>query len=544
MINGERSYDAIVIGSGVAGLTFALDMADRAHVCVMTKRAICDTNTRHAQGGIAAVLSGIDSFDDHVADTLRAGAGLCREDVVRIIVEAGPGAIRKLLDRGVALDQGEEGDLMLTREGGHSERRVAHAADATGLAIQQALAERVREHDNITVLERHHALDLITSSKIAKGRGMGRPGGPDDRVLGVYALDIEGRKVRGFAAPIVCLATGGAGRAYAYTTNPDIATGDGVAMAYRRGALVANMEFFQFHPTLLYHPHEKNFLVSEALRGEGGILRNAAGERFMPGYDERAELAPRDIVARAIDNELKTRGDESVYLDMTHLPDDFLTERFPTIHATCMGVGIDMRSTPIPVVPAAHYQCGGVLTDTRGRSNLRGLLAVGEVACTGLHGANRLASNSLLEGAVISARAAEVALEFRDSGDASIDLDLPSWDAGDAITADEGVLLNHNWDEIRRLMWNYVGIVRSNRRLRRARRRLELLYGEVREEYWRYLLTPNLIELRNLAMVARLIVDAALNRQESRGRHCSRAYPDTADGNWAHDTVMRRSWFD
>ena len=544
MITGDRSYDAIIVGSGVAGLTFALDLAARARVCVMTKRELCDTATRHAQGGISAVLSGLDSFEDHVSDTLRAGAGLCRDDVVKTVVEAAPAAIRKLLDRGVALDRNDAGDFQLTREGGHSERRVAHAHDATGMAIQDALAACARANPNIDILEHHHAVDLITRAKIARGKGEGAPGGKDDRVLGVYALDVKAGTVQAFAAPIVCLAAGGAGRAYLYTTNPDVATGDGVAMAYRRGARIANMEFFQFHPTLLYHPDQKHFLISEALRGEGGILRNTAGERFMPGYDERAELAPRDIVARAIDSELKQRGDESVFLDMTHLPDEFVTEHFPTIHATCMSVGIDMRKDQIPVVPAAHYLCGGVLTDTWGRTNIRGLLAVGEVACTGLHGANRLASNSLLEGAVIGSRAAEMALSVLERGEAAHELALPDWDVGDAISSDEMVVQNHSWDEIRRLMWNYVGIVRSNRRLRRARRRLDLLYAEVNEEYWRFLLTPALIELRNLCTVARLIVDAALARQESRGLHYSLDYPDTDDENWRRETVLRRSRLD
>jgi len=543
-LSQSNRYDVVVLGSGVAGLTYALDIAADVRVCLLTKRALGDTNTSKAQGGISAVLSGTDSFDAHVGDTLKAGAGLCREDVVRIIVESGPGAIDALLARGVVLDRGESGDLLLTREGGHSERRVAHALDATGLAIQQALAARVYEHPNIDVHENHHAVDLITRAKTARGRGEGLPGGKDDRVQGVYALDIHAGEVRAFTAPIVCLATGGAGRAYLYTSNPDVATGDGVAMAYRRGARVANMEFFQFHPTCLYHPKQKNFLVSEALRGEGGILRNAGGERFMSRYDDRGELAPRDIVARAIDNELKTRGDESVFLDMTHLDAAFLEERFPTIHATCLSVDIDMRTTPIPVVPAAHYMCGGVLTDTHGRTNIHGLLAIGEVACTGLHGANRLASNSLLEGAVVGSRAARLTRAMVEAGLPPIEVKAAAWDAGDAITADEIVLLNHSWDEIRRLMWNYVGIVRSNRRLRRARRRLESLYSEVREDYWRFLLTPGLIELRNLCTVARLIVDSALYRQESRGLHFSLDYPERDDDNWRHDTVMRRSRFD
>ncbi len=539
MKSAERAYDALVIGSGIAGMSVALELADQGSVCLITKRELNDTNTSRAQGGISAVLGHHDSFESHIRDTLVAGAGLCQEDVVELVVRGGPEAIDKLLARGVDFDRDDQGDLMLTREGGHSYRRVAHSLDTTGAAVQEAVAQRVLTHPNVDVRVRHHAVDLITRGKIAKNRGTGVPGGRGDRVLGAYVLDVDEGTVQAFAANVVCLATGGAGRTYLYTTNPDIATGDGVAMAYRAGARIANMEFFQFHPTLLYHPAERHFLVSEALRGEGGILRNANGEPFMPRYHELADLAPRDIVARAIDSELKTRGDESVFLDMTHLEADFLAERFPNIHATCSGVGIDMCVQPIPVVPAAHYMCGGVLTDDVGRTNIEGLVAVGEVACTGLHGANRLASNSLLEGAVFADRAAEAARQVIAGKDGPPDLDLPDWDTGDARSHDEAVVMNHSWDEIRRLMWNYVGIVRSTRRLKRARRRLDLLYNEVREEYWRFLLTPELVELRNLCQVARLIVDSALMRHESRGLHYSLDHPET-DDNWLHDTVVRK----
>ncbi len=539
MKSAERSYDALVIGSGIAGMSVALELAADASVCLITKRELNDTNTARAQGGISAVLGRHDSFDSHIRDTLVAGAGLCRKDVVDLVVRGGPEAIDKLLARGVNFDRDDSGELMLTREGGHSYRRVAHSLDATGAAVQEAVAQRVRAHPNINVREQHHAVDLITKGKVAKGRGEGVPGGRGDRVLGAYVLDVQAGLVQAFAANVVCLTTGGAGRTYLYTTNPDIATGDGVAMAYRAGAHIANMEFFQFHPTLLYHPSERHFLISEAMRGEGGILRNADGEAFMPRYHDLADLAPRDIVARAIDNELKTRGDESVFLDMTHLDASFLAERFPTIGATCSDVGIDMASQPIPVVPAAHYMCGGVLTDDLGRSNIEGLFAVGEAACTGLHGANRLASNSLLEGAVFADRAAITARDQLTQLDGPPDLDLPDWDAGDARSHDEAVVMNHSWDEIRRLMWNYVGIVRSTRRLKRARRRLDLLYNEVREEYWRFLLTPELIELRNLCQVARLIVDSALMRHESRGLHYSLDHPEK-DDNWLHDTVIRK----
>ncbi len=533
-------YDVIILGSGIAGLSMALDLADRCRVLVLTKSVIDDSNTRWAQGGVAAVLGEQDSFADHVEDTLIAGAGLCRREVVEGIVAEGPAAIAEMLDRGVQLDRNADGTLKLTREGGHRARRIVHAADATGVAIEDALVAKVRAQGNVEVRERTIAVDLITRARMARGRGVGLPGGRDDKVLGVYALDIAKGEVRALAAPIVVLATGGAGRCYQYTSNPDVATGDGVAMAYRAGARVANMEFFQFHPTALYHPERKNMLISEALRGEGGILRNAAGERFMPRYHELAELAPRDIVARAIDRELKTRGDASVYLDMTHLPPDYLVERFPTIFAACQDVEIDLRTQPIPVVPAAHYLCGGVLVDGHGRTNIHGLLAIGETSCTGLHGANRLASNSLLEAAVYARRAAKVATDLLDAGARSSLPDLQGWDSGEAGSPDERVLMNQAWDEIRRLMWNYVGIVRSNRRLERAKRRLELLYAEVREEYWRFLVSADVIELRNLVTVSRLIVGSALIRQESRGLHYSLDYPETDDENWQRDTVLRR----
>ncbi len=536
-------YDAVVIGSGIAGLTFALELGDHARVALLTKRTLVDTNTRWAQGGFSAVLAEGDTFDLHVRDTLVAGAGLCREDVVRMVVESGPEAVAQLIARGVTLDRHDDGRLELTREGGHSRRRVTHARDATGHAIQSALTARIREHERVDIFEHHHAVDLITRARLAKGRGKGLAGGADDRVLGVYALDTATGQVRALAAPIVCLATGGAGRAYMYTSNPEVATGDGVAMAYRAGARVANMEFFQFHPTLLHSRGEKNFLISEALRGEGGVLRNAGGEAFMPRYHTLKDLAPRDIVARAIDRELKVRGDSSVFLDMTHMSADFLESHFPNIHATCLRVGVDMRTTPIPVVPGAHYMCGGVQVDTEGRSHLHGLLAIGEVSCTGLHGANRLASNSLLEGAVYAVRAARAARTLLDELPSVPPLDVPIWDAGDARSPDELVLMNQSWDEIRRLMWSYVGIVRSNRRLKRAERRLELLYSEVREEYWRFLLSADLIELRNLCTVAQLTVKSALTRQESRGLHYSIDYPDADDANWAHETVMRRPVF-
>ncbi len=538
------NFDVLIVGSGVAGMSLALNLAGRASVAIVTKRSLCDTNTRHAQGGIAAVLDPADSFDAHKADTLVAGAGLCAQEVVELVVAAGPAAIEKLVDRGVALDRGSSGSLELTREGGHSARRIAHAHDLTGAAIQEALAQQIRDHADIEVFEDHLAIDLITGARLARGRGRGVAGSPDDAVLGAYVLDVKGNRVVPFAAPIVVLATGGAGKVYRYTTNPDIATGDGVAMAWRAGARVSNMEFFQFHPTCLYHPKEKSFLISEACRGEGGILRTASGQAFMPSYHALKDLAPRDIVARAIDNELKRSGDECVFLDMTHLPGDFLAERFPNIYGTCKELGIDLRSEPIPVVPAAHYMCGGVQVDTEGQTSIRGLLAIGECTCTGLHGANRLASNSLLEGVVYADRAARRVIALLAQGPAEPHFEVPDWDTGDARNPDEAVVIHHSWEEIRSLMSNYVGIVRTNRRLQRAKRRLELLYNEIREDYWRFYLSPDLIELRNICMVARLVVDCALVRQESRGLHYSTDYPETDDANWRHDTVMRRPRFE
>jgi len=535
-------FDLIVIGTGIAGLSFALDAAAHAQVAVLAKRTLAESNTRYAQGGIAAVLDPVhDSIERHVQDTLIAGAGLCRLEVVQSVIEQGRAAIDRLLERGVPFDRDEDGQLQLTREGGHSARRIVHHADRTGEAIELALCERVRQHPNITLFEHHHAVDLITRGRLARGQGRGTPGSKGDRVLGVYVLDIERKTVLALQARAVCLATGGSGKVYRYTSNPDIATGDGLAMAWRSGARIANMEFFQFHPTCLFHPDAKNFLISEALRGEGGILRNRLGEPFMVRHDPRKDLAPRDIVARAIDSELKQSGEACVFLDMTHLAPEFLVARFPTIHARCLTFGFDMRSQPIPVVPAAHYQCGGVQVNLEGETTIAGLFAIGEVACTGLHGANRLASNSLLEAVVYADRAAKAALRrMAEAGDTDA-LVLPEWDTGSAGSPDEAVVVTQSWDEIRRLMWNYVGIVRSNRRLLRAQRRLQLIQQEVREDWWRFYLTPDLIELRNITEVALLIVASALARQESRGLHYSSDYPDTDDESWLRDTVSARS---
>ncbi len=537
-----QKVDVLVIGSGIAGLSFALHVAEFASVILVTKRALRDANTAWAQGGIAAVLDPkSDSFATHVTDTLTAGAGLCRRDVVEMIVEHGPSAISRLIELGVDFDRGPEGELLLAREGGHSVRRVVHHADSTGEAIELALLDRLHRHPNIRVLDHHLAVDLITRGRIAKGRRQCHPGGKGDRVLGAYVLDVKAGRVEPLAAHVVCLATGGSGKVYRYTTNPDVATGDGVAMAWRAGARVANMEFFQFHPTCLFHPQVKNFLISEALRGEGGLLRNASGEAFMPRYHPLKDLAPRDIVARAIDTELKQSGADSVFLDMTHLPGVFLEERFPTIFATCMSLGIDIRTQPIPVVPAAHYQCGGVQVDQDGQTNIDRLLAIGEVSCTGLHGANRLASNSLLEGVVYAETAALHTRKLLQGPLDATELDVPDWETGSAGDADEIVVVKQSWDEIRRLMWNYVGIVRTNRRLLRAQRRLRLIEQEVREDYWRFHLTQDLVELRNITAVALLIVESALARQESRGLHWSADYPETDDEHWLHDTIRQRS---
>jgi L-aspartate oxidase len=527
-LQSREHVDFLVLGGGVAGLSFALEAARHGSVLVLTKRQRTEGATQYAQGGIASVLGADDDFGQHIEDTLVAGAGLCHTDAVEVTVREGPERIRWLQSIGVELDhEGER--LHLTREGGHSRRRVAHAKDATGREVERALVAACDER-GVRIVEDAVAVDLLVSSRL----GLGTP----DRVLGAYVVDRATGDVVTLTAAVTVLATGGAGKTYLYTTNPDVATGDGVAMAFRAGASVANMEFFQFHPTCLYHPAAKSFLISEACRGEGGILRNGAGEAFMIRYDPRKELAPRDIVARSIDAEIKRRGDDCAFLDMTHLPKAFLIEHFPNIYATCKEFGIDMAVQPLPVVPAAHYQCGGVVTDLDGATSLPQLLAVGEVACTGLHGANRLASNSLLEGLVFgrraALRAAELARGLRDPPPA-----VPGWNPGSALDPNEAVVVTHNWDEVRRLMWNYVGIVRSMKRLERARTRLALLRGEIRDYYWQYKITPDLVELRNVADVAMLIVECARRRKESRGLHYLLDFPKP-DEHQRHDTVVRR----
>jgi L-aspartate oxidase len=531
-----KRYDFIIIGSGIAGLSFALKAARHGSVAVITKRTPGESNTSYAQGGVACVTSAEDSFEMHVQDTLIAGAGLCDEKVVRSIVTDGPERIQELIDFGVQFDERIAADgvqeLDLGREGGHSKRRILHARDITGREIERALLAAIAGAPRIEVLQNHIAVDLITLRKLGHVSA--------DRCLGVYVLNEANGAVATLRSDRIVVATGGCGKVYLYTTNPAIATGDGVAMAWRAGAKVANMEFIQFHPTCLFHPEAKSFLISEAVRGEGALLTNGKGRRFMEKYDERLELAPRDIVARAIDAEMKRTGATHVCLDISHKPAEFVKERFPNIHETCLRYGIDITCEAIPVVPAAHYQCGGVQTDENGASSLPGLYAIGEVACTGLHGANRLASNSLLEAVVLAHRCCEAIVRQSSSPDDAWDTELPAWKSGDAQDVDELVVIYHNWDEIRRLMWDYVGIVRTDKRLQRAATRLRNLLAEIQEFYWNFKITTDLLELRNLATVAALIVDSALLRKESRGLHYTLDYPETKD-EFRRPTVLKRN---
>ncbi len=504
-----KEYDFVVIGSGIAGLTFALKAAKHGSVAVITKRKGADTNTAWAQGGIACVTSDEDSFELHVRDTLEAGAGLCDEKAVRAIVTEGPERIRELVDLGLHFDEREIS--------GHREN---------------TLLRELGRQSHLDLLENQMAVDLITAGKLGFAT--------EDRCLGVYVLDEKTGEVETIRSDRIVLATGGCGKVYLYTTNPDIATGDGVAMAWRAGAVIANMEFIQFHPTCLFHAKAKSFLISEAVRGEGGILRNDRGEDFMKRYDARGSLAARDIAARAIDAEIKRSGAKCVFLDITRRSPEFIQERFPHIYETCLRFGIDMSKQPIPVVPAAHYQCGGIKTDVNGATTLPGLYAIGEVACTGLHGANRLASNSLLEGVVVAHRAAEASVRVQPPSHAARKISLPEWESGDVQDVDELVVIYHNWDEIRRLMWDYVGIVRTDKRLQRASARLRNLQREIREFYWDFKVSVDLLELRNLATVAALIVDSALSRKESRGLHFTLDYPKTEDRQFKHETLLSR----
>ena len=536
--NNALACDFLVIGSGLAGLLTALKLEPAGRVILLTKGKLEDGATEYAQGGIAAVTHPDDSFNSHIKDTLNAGAGLCDKKTVELVVTEGPARVRELIEKGVRFSLREKsGDepetFALGLEGGHSHRRVLHVADRTGREIHRALIARVRESKRIRVLENHFGVDLLSTRH--------RDLGAVNACLGAYVLDRKARRVRTVLARATILATGGAGKTYLYTSNPDVATGDGMAMAFRAGVPLSNMEFVQFHPTCLYHPYAKSFLISEAVRGEGGVLKLRSGEEFMRRYSAQKELAPRDIVARAIDKELKKRGEDCVYLDIRHRKPAFIRKRFPAIYKKCKEFGIDITKQPIPVVPAAHYFCGGVKVDEWGQTNLPRLFAVGEVASTGLHGANRLASNSLLECVVFAHRAAMKAEEVAQTPLPPIR--IPAWNPGEARDPDEQVVISQNWDEIRRIMWNYVGIERSDKRLARALRRVELLKQEIHEYYWDFHVTAELLELRNLALVGELVIRAALARQESRGLHYNRDHPHRQDRFWRKSSNLTRSRF-
>lgn len=518
-------FDFLVVGGGIAGLTYALEVAPHGSVAVLFKKGISESSTAWAQGGIAAVSDPSDDVNLHIEDTLRCGVGLCHRDTVEVVVREGPERVQHLIDLGINFDRQGDG-YHLHQEGGHSRRRIFHAADATGSEIQKILLARAKEHPNIQFYTHAHAVDLITSRTVRSSTD-GRS------AYGAYVL-LENGEIDIFLANKILLATGGAGKVYRYTSNPDVATGDGIAIAYRAGARVANLEFFQFHPTCLYHPKAKSFLITEAMRGEGAKLKRIDGSPFMQRYHPQAELAPRDVVARAIDSELKASGDDYVLLDITHRPADFVREHFPNIYERCKQFGIDITSEPIPVVPAAHYCCGGVISDLHGRTDIQNLYVAGECAHTGLHGANRLASNSLLEGVVFGYRAARDSIATKN---ADVAVNAPPWDSGDAVDSDEQVVISQNWDEIRRCMWNYVGIVRSDRRLERALSRSQMIEQEIRDYYWNFTVTPNLLELRNLSLVANLVIRCAIARKESRGLHYNIDHLSTLE-QLAIDTIV------
>jgi len=526
----QQNYDVLIIGSGAAGLSLALILAPHGKIAVVSKTKLRSGSTPYAQGGVSAVLDEHDSVESHVKDTLDAGAGLCHADMVNFVVSHSAESIAWLVKQGVPFtktvnDQGKQ-VFHLTREGGHSHRRVIHAADATGAAIADTLINKARANKSISLLENYLAIDLIHGKRL----------GLEDRCYGAYVFDRKKYKTCVLAARFVILATGGAGKVYLYTSNPDTATGDGIAMAWRAGCRIANMEFVQFHPTCLYHPRAKSFLISEALRGEGGKLLLPNGEQFMHNFDPRAELAPRDIVARAIDHEMKRIGSESVFLDISHKSSEFIVKHFPNIFKRCADLGFDLCRDPIPVVPAAHYTCGGVMTNAQGQTDIAGLFAIGEVAFTGLHGANRMASNSLLECLVFARSTSETILSQWQT--VSVPPILPAWDESRVTDSDEEVVVSHNWEELRRFMWDYVGIVRTTKRLQRAKHRIDLLHAEIMEYYGNFRISNDLIELRNLVQVADLIIQSALQRQESRGLHYTLDYPHVAP--LAHDTVLSK----
>ena len=543
----KETCDFLIVGSGIAGLTFALRAANYGSVAIITKEGVMDSNTSVAQGGIASVFDELDTFDLHIQDTLESGDGLCNPDVVELVVKNAPSRIQDLMELGVNFNLLKQQDaenrmpqLDLGREGGHSKKRIVHAQDMTGKEVERVLVEHVQNHPDIKLFENYIAIDLITCSTRIK-RGMVTTT-HEDFCCGAYVLNKMTHRVITFSSQITLLATGGAGKVYLYTSNPDVATGDGIAMGYRAGATLANLEFVQFHPTCLYHPDAKNFLISEAVRGEGGILIDETGTPFMEKYDAKKDLACRDVVARAIDTELKKSGADSVFLDISHRDASLVKNRFPNIYKKCLQLGFDMTQDPIPVVPAAHYMCGGIATDPFGKTDIHRLFAIGETACTGLHGANRLASNSLLEALVYAHNASKAAIDDLKKPELKSIPEFQDWDEAGTTNSDEVIMVSHNWDEIRRLMWNYVGIVRSDKRLARARRRIEIIQNEIEEYYWNFKVEPGLIELRNIATVAELIIKCASYRKESRGLHYNIEFPERDDAKWQKDTLIRRSF--